>query len=396
MHLDLADAAFTRDPYPALEHLRAAGPAVRDDVSGAWLVTGYDDCARVLGNVATFTSEQPEGTGPGVFGGRVFEVMDGPRHDEIRGVWATDFQRQHLERHRPEVRRIVDDALDAFVPRVLDGEVVDAVAHLTRSVPTRVIAVLLGIDERDQQQFSDWSDAMGAVAGVIFDPSERGREVLRTGLEATRQLNAYIGAEVALRREQAGDDLISRMVTSPVAATMTEAEIVANNTQLVFAGNETTAKWMAHTLVTLARHPDQRRAVAADRSRIPAALEEVLRHETVAQVGARRVRAAGAEVAGVAVAVGDTVTCLLGAADRDPARWERPWAFDIGRPAKNHFGFGFGLHYCLGINLARLETAVWLDRLLDRLPDWDLAGEVDYGTNFVLRGPVSVPVVAAA
>jgi cytochrome P450 len=290
----------------------------------------------------------------------------------------------------------VDDALDAFAPRVLDGEVVDAVEHLTRSIPTRVIAVLLGIDERDQRQFSDWSDAMGAVAGALFDPSERGREVLRTGLEATKQLNAYIAAEVALRRARPGDDLISRMVTSPVAGTMSEAEIVANNTQLVFAGNETTAKWMAHTLVTLAHHPDQRRALARDRARVPAALEEVLRYQTVAQVGARRVRASGAQVAGTPVGEGEAVTCLLGAADRDPARWDRPATFDVARPAKNHFGFGFGLHYCLGINLARLETAVWLDRLLDRVPDWDVAGSIDYGTNFVLRGPVAVPVARAA
>jgi cytochrome P450 len=396
VHLDLADAEFNHDPYPALEALRGSGPAVRDDVSGAWLVTGYEDCARVLGNVATFTSEMPEGSGPGVFGGRVFEVMDGPRHDEIRSVWAAEFQRQRLERHRPEIRRIVDDGLDAFVPRVLDGEVVDAVVHLTRSIPTRVIAVLLGIDERDQRQFSDWSDAMGAVAGALFDPTERGREILRTGLLATKELNAYIAAEVEQRRARPGDDLISRMVTSPVSATMTEAEIVANNTQLVFAGNETTAKWMAHTLVTLARHPDQRRALAADRARIPAALEEVLRYETVAHVGKRTVRAPDAEVAGVPVEVGDVVTCLLGAADRDPLRWDRAGEFDARRTGKNHFGFGFGLHYCLGINLARLETAIWLDRLFDRLPEWDLGDDIDYGINFVLRGPVAVPVAAAA
>jgi cytochrome P450 len=396
MHLDLSDAGFNRDPYPALEALRAEGPAVRDDVTGAWLVTGYDDCTRVLGNVDTFTSEQPEGTGPGVFGGRVFEVIDSPRHDEIRGVWAADFQRQRLERHRPSIERIVDDALDAFVPRLLDGEALDAIEHLTRAIPTRVIAVLLGIDEGDQRQFSDWSDAMGAVAGALFDPSERGREILRAGLEATRQLNAYIADEVAKRRDRPGDDLISKMVTSPVAGTMTEAEIVANNTQLVFAGNETTAKWMAHTLVTLARHPDQCRALVAARARIPAALEEVLRYETVAQIGKRTVRAEGAEVGGVPIPLGDTVTCLLGAADRDPARWARPADFDTRRPAKNHFGFGFGLHYCLGINLARLETAIWLDHLFDRLPAWDLAGEIDYGINFVLRGPVAVPMVRAA
>src|SRR5581483_10012236 len=105
-------------------------------------------------------------------------------------------------------------------------------------------------------------------------PSDAGRETLRAGLEATRSLNACIAAQVEDRRLRSGDDLISTLVSAPVAATMSEAEITANNTQLVFAGNETTAKWMAHALVTLARHPDQRRALVAERARIPAALEE--------------------------------------------------------------------------------------------------------------------------
>jgi cytochrome P450 len=392
VHLELVDESFNHDPYPALEGVRAVGPVVRDDATGEWLVTGYDDCARILGNVDRFTSEVPAGSGPGVFGGPVFEMMDGPRHDEIRGVWAKDFQRERFERQRTMITKVVDEALDAYLPRVLDGERVDAVEHLTRGIPTRVIAVLLGIEEGDQAQFSRWSDAMGAVAGALYDHSERGRETLRVGLEATRALNAYITAEVDRRRRSPGDDLISIMIGSPVAATMSEAEITANNTQLVFAGNETTAKWMAHTLVMLARHPDQRRLLLEDRSRIPRALEEVLRYETIAQVARRTVRNGDAEVAGVRVGEGEVVTCLLGAADRDPRRWDTPGAFEIGRPPKQHFGFGFGLHRCLGIHLARVEAAIWLDRLLDRLPEWEVPDDLDYGLNFVLRGPLGVPV----
>ena len=93
MHLDYGDQAFAQDPFPTLEQIRAEGPVVRDERSGDWLVTGYDNCAKVLANHATFTSELPHRDGPGVFGGPVFETMDGPRHDEIRGVWTRDFQR---------------------------------------------------------------------------------------------------------------------------------------------------------------------------------------------------------------------------------------------------------------------------------------------------------------
>ncbi len=390
--LDYGDADLAQDPYPTFERIRALGPVVRDARSGDWLVTGFEDCARVHANHATFTSEVPEGTGPGVFGGPVFELMDGPRHDEIRGIWAHDFQRAQLERHRPMIETVVDRALDAFVPRVLDGETVDAVTGLTREIPTDVISNLLGIDEDRQGEFSLWSDHMGAVATAMFDQSEAGQSALAAGVEATRNLNGCIASEVERRRKCPGEDLISTMVQSPVAETMAENEIVANNTQLVFAGNETTAKWMAHTLVTLARHPDQRAALVADRSLIPRALEEVLRYETVAQLGRRTVRTPDATVAGVPIPEGDAVACLLGAADRDPDRWDDPNVFDARRPPKQHFGFGFGLHLCIGIHLARLETQVWLDHLLDRLPEWDVADDIGYGTNVVLRGPSAVPV----
>ncbi len=392
MHLDYGDEAFAQDPFPTLERIRAEGPVVRDERSGDWLVTGYDNCAKILANHATFTSELPPRDGPGVFGGPVFETMDGPRHDEIRGVWTRDFQRGSLERHRPMITSVVDDALDAFIPRVLDGETVDAVESLTRGIPTQVISNLLGIEEDRREEFSRWSDAMGAVATAMFDQSDAGREALRAGVDATRLLNACISGEVERRRRCPGDDLISAMVGSPVAATMTEAEITANNTQLIFAGNETTAKWMAHTLVTLARHPDQRQALVDDRSLIPRALEEVLRFETIAQLGRRTVRTGDAVVAGVPIHEGDAVACLLGAADRDPDRWEHPNEFDILRPPKQHFGFGFGLHLCIGLNLARLEAQIWLDRLLDRLPRWRVADTISYGVNFVLRGPTTVPI----
>ena len=390
--LDYGDAELAQDPYPTFERIRALGPVVRDTRSGDWLVTGFDDCARVHANHATFTSEVPEGTGPGVFGGPVFELMDSPRHDEIRGIWAQDFMRARLERHRPMIETVVDRALDTFVPRVLDGETVDAVTGLTREIPTDVISNLLGIDEDRQGEFSLWSDHMGAVATAMFDTSEAGKSALTAGVEATRNLNGCIASEVERRRRSPGDDLISTMVQSPVAQTMAENEIVANNTQLVFAGNETTAKWMAHTLVTLARHPEQRAALVADRSLIPRALEEVLRYETVAQLGRRTVRTSDATVAGVPIPEGDAVACLLGAADRDPGRWDDPNGFDVRRAPKQHFGFGFGLHLCIGIHLARLETQVWLDRLLSRLPEWDLEGDITYGTNVVLRGPAAVPI----
>jgi len=184
------------------------------------------------------------------------------------------------------------------------------------------------------------------------------------------------------------------MVASPYAESdMTEQEIIASNTQLVFAGNETTAKLMAHTLVTLAAHPDQRRRLAEDRTLVPAAIEEVHRFQTIAQFMDRFVRA-DVEIEGVLLPKRSVVTALEGAANRDPERWDDASSFDVTRPARQHLGFGFGMHSCIGLNLARLEATIWLDRLLDHLPEFEVVGDVDYGKNFQIRGPLAVHVAA--
>jgi cytochrome P450 len=183
------------------------------------------------------------------------------------------------------------------------------------------------------------------------------------------------------------------MVGSEYARTsMSDNEIIASNTQLVFAGNETTAKLMAHTLVTLAGHPDQRRLLVADRTFVSQAIEEVLRWQTITQFIDREVRADDVEISGVRLAPGSVVTPLQGAANRDPQRWDRPEVFDLTRPPKAHLGFGFGMHSCIGLNLARLEAQVWLNRFLDELPDYEVAGAIHYGGNFQLRGPEAVPI----
>jgi cytochrome P450 len=175
---------------------------------------------------------------------------------------------------------------------------------------------------------------------------------------------------------------------------MTEQEIVASNTQLVFAGNETTAKLLAQTVVTLAAHPGQRRAIHADRSLIPAAIEEVHRVETITHSVFRDVVGDDVSVAGIGIPAGQRITLLLGAANRDPRRWDRPQDFDVFRKKLSHLGFAFGLHSCLGMNLARLEAQIFAEELIDELPDWHVHGPVDYGTNYAVRGPSTVFVSA--
>ncbi len=396
MSLSFREPGFNQDPFPVLEEIRTAGPVVYNELRGTWLLTSYPDVARVLGDTRHYAQGETEAF-TDFFGGPTMETIDEPqRHDAIRGIWAPDFQRGNLESRRPLVERVVAERLDPFVDRVRSGETVDAIAEMTRSIPTLVIASMLGIETTMFQQFSAWSDAMGAIAEGALDTSDRGMETIMAGRQATAELNEYIAAQVEDRRRQPTEDLIGKMVASGYAnSAMSEKEIIASNTQLVFAGNETTAKLMAHTLVTLAQRPDQRRTLASDRTLVPQAVEEVHRYQTITQFIDRDVKESDVEIRGFAIPRGSVVTPMQGAANRDPERWDHPGDFDITRPPRQHLGFGFGMHSCIGLNLARLEAQVWLDRLLDKLPEYELAEEVDYGSNFQLRGPLAVHIAAA-
>lgn len=389
LDIDFFNAEVNADPAVAYERVREAGPVVYNPRIDQYMVTGHRLAARMKANARSYaTVEELFRT---VFGGRVMPVIDGPLHDELRGVWARDFQRGTLDAQRAMVQEVVDGRLLGFVERVRSGETVDAVAEMTRGIPALVIARMLGIPGQMFEQFVVWSDLMSEVPAAIIDPSPAGEEMFRRGLQATAELNAFVGEEIEARRASPTDDLISAMALSDVGRALEEQDLLAAVTQLVFAGNETTAKLMAQTLVALARHPDQRRALVEDRSLIPQAVEEVHRWHSVIQLTLRDVQGGDVIAGGVRIPDGARVALLLGACNRDPERWTEPERFDIHRERLQHLGFGFGMHVCLGLNLARLEVQVWLDRLLDLLPEFEIAGDVPYGHNFALRGPLSVP-----
>ena len=150
---------------------------------------------------------------------------------------------------------------------------------------------------------------------------------------------------------------------------------------------------MAITLVALAQHPDQRRLLVEDRTLIPQAIEEIHRWQTLVQTNIRHSCSDVSEIEGVRIPDGAEMRPLMGAGNRDPERWDRPDQLDIRRAPNKHLGFG--MHTCLGIHLARLEIAIWLDQLLDRLPDYEVVGPIDWGRNFVIRGPQAVSLALA-
>jgi cytochrome P450 len=396
---NILDPDFVQDPHEVMDEWRAMAPVIYNSRYGQYMVMSHRNCARVLGDITHFNSQNMLPIMETAFGGPCFIAIDPPRHGTVRGIWSPGFERKSVETALvAQITDLVETYVDRFVERVRAGEVVDAIPGMTRIIPTLMTAQLLGVEESVYADFAEWSDAMAAVFGAQLDPSPRGQQIVAEGTAAAVSMNAYItGLVEKYRRADTPDGtLVAQMVYDDFAPSMPDREMVANGSMLVVGANETTAQMMALVLNALALHPDQRQAIVDDRSLIPAALEEVHRCYTLTQSLLRYACSDEAEIEGIHIPQGSEMMPLLGAANRDPSRWEDPHTFDIFRPRKAHLGFGFGHHVCLGQHLARFELKIWLNKLLDKLPDYELVGPIRFSSNFTLRGLAAAPLTAPA
>ncbi|MEC3976993.1 cytochrome P450 [Amycolatopsis sp. H20-H5] len=398
MDFNMLDPDFAQDPYETMDVWRALGPVVYNSRHDQYMITSHHNCVRVLGDIRHFNSANVLPEMEKAFGGPTFLGMDGPRHQTVREIWAPGFERKAVEADwAARIQQIVNVYVDQFAERLRSGESLDALAEMTRIIPTIVTAQLLGVEEDVHKDFITWSDATAEVLGARLDSTPRGQEIFAEGAAAAAALNSHIGGLIEKYRALGVPDgtFVAQMVLDDFAPSMPDREIMANGAMFTVAANESTAQMMALALYALGRHPDQRRALVSDRSLVPAALEEVHRWMTLSQTVLRYACSDESQVEGFTIPEGSAVMALLGCANRDPARWDNPHSFNIFRPRKAHIGFGFGPHVCLGIHMARMEMRIWLNRLLDKLPEYEFAGDIEFGSNFTLRGLQGVPIKAA-
>ncbi len=387
-------AGTTRDPYPALAVKRRDTPVCKDmaiplealpegiEVEPGWMAFRYEDCSRILRDAKTFTSTGYDVT-IGMVMGHMILGMDDPEHRSHRNLVAHAFREKSLARWEPEfIAPIVDELIDRFAA---DGEA-ELVRQLTFEFPVRVIARLLGLPEEDFERFQRWSvELIGLVADID------------RGIAASESLRTYFAGVVAERRANPAEDVISDLVSAEVDGERLSDEAIYSFLRLLLpAGAETTYRSSGNLLYLLLTHPEQLEAVRSDRSLLPQAIEEALRCEPPL-LSINRTTTCEVEIAGVTIGPGESISPHIGSANHDETRWEDPETFDIFRPPVPHIAFAHGPHMCLGMHLARLETRVLVNQVLDRLPDLALSpGDADpHIRGAVFRSPTSLPVTFA-
>jgi cytochrome P450 len=388
-YFDPYDLEINADPYPAYERLREEAPAYHNERYDFWALSRHTDVEKALVNWQTFSSTHSDildvikagvTLPPGVI---LFE--DPPTHTMHRGLMSRVFTPRRMAALEDQVRAYCVSCLDPLVGS--DG--FDIITELAAELPMRVIGMLLGIPEQDQVKVRDKTDA---------DLRTRPGKPLKVR-EGTVANGDMFAEYIDWRATHPSDDLMTQLLNAEFqdehgdTRTLTREEVLTYTTVLAGAGNETTGRLIGWLTKLLAEHPDQRREVVEDRTLIPAVIDEALRFEPTGHATARYVMH-DVDYHGTTIPEGSAILLLVAAANRDPRRYENPDVFDIHRSDIQHLTFGYGLHYCLGANLARLEGRVALDELLNRFPEWDIDLENSaLAPSSTVRGWERLPIV---
>jgi len=369
------DPAVRRDPFPTYARARREAPALVHSGLPVRLVSifRYEDCQAILRDAQTWSSEFPvitKLTGPDGSPRRSMLGTDPPAHTRLRGLVTKAFTPRMIQRLEPRMHEVANQLLDA----ALEAGDVDLVQALSYPLPVTLIAEIIGIPAADRELFKRWSDEAVASLGLVFlggyDP-ERAQRQQRL-FESMREYFVPLADE---RRRHPREDLLTGLVQAEHEGSKLDfEEMLSMLVLLLVAGNETTTTLIGNATLELLAHPDAQKRLRGDPGLLPSAIEEVLRFASPVQFDPRRATRP-VTLHGVEIQEDDFVLCWLGSANRDERVFERPESFDIAREKNAHLAFGFGTHYCLGANLARLEARVAIGALLARTKGFERRGE---------------------
>ena len=369
--------AFREDPHTILKGLREHHPVMRDDMAGVFFISRYEDVRSIVTDLTLWRGPEhaeeaavmtrrgldapvdPERGPPR----HSILTMDNPDHARIRNPLSQALYKR-VAKFRPEVERIVDEALD----RIGDAKAFDLMAEFALPIPIDVIAAILGVEHSMLGEFRTWSEGIIQALNPIRDDAQT--------VEMTRcsdALGTYMTALLAQRRAEPQDDLFTDMVTLQAQGVeIDDAELIINLSALLVGGNLTTTDLIGNAVRLFMLNPGELDKLKADPSLINAAVEETLRYEPPIDITGR-IASRDMEVRGCPIRDTQSMLVSLRGANRDPAVFEDPDTFNITRKKTPHVSFGGGAHICIGAPLARLEAQIALARLFERFPDMKLA-----------------------
>ena len=386
---------FIKNPYPHYVRMRATDP-VHLTQHGMYVASRHADVAVVLRD-KRFGKEYAERTkrryGPKAMDEPVFRnfaltmlQQDPPDHTRLRGLVVKAFTARRVEDMRPRIQAIVEENLDRIVPQ---GKM-DLIEDFAFRLPVTVICDMLGIPREHREMF--YTGARGS--GRILEPVPMTPEEVQQANASQAMTKMYFDHLFDLRRKHPGDDLTTQLLQAEEEGSkLSNEELYANIVLLFGAGHETTVNLIGNGLLALYRNPDQLALLKAKPELIGDAIEEFLRYDSSVQMTGR-VALENVELGGRHIPKGESVLCLLGSANHDPAVYpDHPERLDITRPNVKPLSFGGGIHFCLGAQLARIEAEVAINTLLRRIPDLRLddAENPEWRPSFVLRGLTRLP-----
>jgi len=391
VHFNPMDPEFIADPYPTYHRLRAEDP-VHHNPLGFWVLTRYEDVVAALRDprlikepIAAFVAARFGAPMPAM--GLSMLDRDPPDHTRLRGLVNKAFTPRVVEGLRPHIQKIVDGLL----ARVEGAGTMDLIEEFAYPLPVTVICQMLGVPVEDRERFKQWGlDIARGLDAILLPPDS---DVARRSVAARHALADYFRGLIAERRAAPRGDMLSDLIAAEEAGDkLREDELLATCILLLVAGHETTVNLIGNGTLALLRHPDQLRRLRENPGLIGSAVEELLRYDGPVQ---RTARMPSADVTfdGLTIGKGEMVMPFIGAADRDPAQFPDPDRLDITRTDNRHIAFGWGIHFCLGAPLARVEGQIAISALVQRLPKLALATDrPEYRQSLTLRGLTTLPV----
>ncbi|MEE8466554.1 MAG: cytochrome P450 [Dehalococcoidia bacterium] len=388
------DQAMALDPYLRYEQLRSEDPVHWNDGAQVWVLTRYQDVLDGLRDprlssvsISAIIQEAGDGEDAKALEQTFLDMMiqsDPPDHTRLRSLANKAFTPGVLEGIRSQVQNAADRLLDDIQEQGSQEQgSMEVISELAYPLPALVISELLGVADGDRERFKKWSSDIAAFAGYIRDAPE----TIGPALRSVAELTEFLRETVAMRRVDPKDDLLSALVSAEDQGdSFSEDELYSMCVLLIFAGHVTTTNLIGNGILALLQNPSQLERLRQQPSLVESAVEEIIRYTGPVQA-ISRTALESFQLGDKQIAKGDRISLNLAAANRDPERFSDPDRFDIGRTEGRHLGFGFGIHFCLGAALARMEGQAVIGAVVNRMPELLLEEQtLEWQKNPVLRG----------